>query len=103
MMLQIAAVVSTITHVSENRIALLGRVVTDVVVLEDHAPIGALGSTLAHVLSGSAGARRPRLTVLGVEGWPACGAPGEALRHHALDGASVADRVDELVRRPATR
>jgi transketolase len=75
----------------------------DVVVIEDHAPVGALGSTLAHVLSGSTAARRPRLTVLGVEGWPACGAPGEALRHHGLDGASVADRVGELVRRPATR
>jgi transketolase len=75
----------------------------EVVVLEDHAPVGALGSTLAHVLSGAEPPRRSRLTVLGVEGWPACGAPGEALRHHGLDGASVADRVDELVRRPATR
>jgi transketolase len=75
----------------------------EVVVLEDHAPVGALGSTLAHVLSGAESPRRSRLTVLGVEGWPACGAPGEALRHHGLDGASVADRVDELVRRPATR
>jgi transketolase len=65
--------------------------------------VGALGSTLAHVLSGAESPRRSRLTVLGVEGWPACGAPGEALRHHGLDGASVADRVDELVRRPATR
>jgi transketolase len=75
----------------------------ELVVLEDHAPVGALGSTLAHALSEPGPARRPRLTVLGVAGWPACGAPGEVLRHHGLDGASVADRVARLVRRPAAR
>jgi transketolase len=33
------------------------------------------------------------LSVLGVEGWPACGTPEEALRFHGLDGASLADRI----------
>ena len=33
------------------------------------------------------------LTVFGVEGWPACGTPPEALRHHRLDGASLAERI----------
>ena len=33
--------------------------------------------------------------VLGVEGYPACGTPVEALRAHRLDGASLAARVLE--------
>jgi transketolase len=56
-------------------------------VLEDHAPVGALGDTLRRTLEG-----RP-VTVFGVEGWPACGTPPEALRHHGLDGSSLADRI----------
>jgi transketolase len=75
----------------------------ELVVLEDHSPVGALGTTLAHALPASAASRLPRLTVLGVEGWPACGAPGEVLRHHGLDGAAIAERVGLLVRRPAAR
>jgi transketolase len=55
-------------------------------VLEDHAPVGALGDALRRALG------RP-LTVFGVEGWPACGTPAEALREHRLDGASLADRI----------
>ena len=58
-----------------------------VFVLEDHSPVGGLGDGLRRVLDGRA------LTVLGVEGWPACGTPAEALRFHGLDGASLADRI----------
>ena len=58
-----------------------------VFVLEDHAPVGALGDALRRELGGRA------LTVLGVEGWPACGTPAEALRFHRLDGASLAERL----------
>jgi transketolase len=56
-------------------------------VLEDHAPVGALGDTLRRTLPGRV------VTVYGVEGWPACGTPTEALRFHGLDGASLADRI----------
>jgi transketolase len=56
-------------------------------VLEDHAPVGALGDALRRELDGRS------LTVFGVEGWPACGTPQEALRFHGLDGASLADRI----------
>jgi transketolase len=58
-----------------------------VLVLEDHSPVGGLGDALRRALDGRA------LTVFGVEGWPACGTPGEALRHHGLDGASLAKRI----------
>jgi transketolase len=63
----------------------------DVLVVEDHAPVGALGDTLRRALATLAEA--PVLEVVGVEGWPACGTPVEALRHHALDGASLAERI----------
>jgi len=56
-------------------------------VLEDHSPVGGLGDGLRRVLDGRV------LSVLGVEGWPACGTPEEALRFHGLDGASLADRI----------
>jgi transketolase len=59
----------------------------EIVVVEDHAPVGALGDTLRRALPGRA------VTVLGVEGWPACGTPAEALRFHGLDGSSLADRI----------
>jgi transketolase len=59
----------------------------EIFVVEDHAPIGALGDSLRRALDGRA------LTVFGVEGWPACGTPLEALRFHGLDGSSLADRI----------
>jgi transketolase len=65
--------------------------VSDVLVVEDHAPVGALGDTLRRALP--ALSDPPVLRVAGVEGWPACGTPTEALRHHRLDGASLAERV----------
>jgi transketolase len=59
----------------------------EIFVVEDHAPVGGLGDSLRRALGG-----RP-LTVLGVEGWPACGTPVEALRFHHLDAASLAHRI----------
>ncbi len=58
----------------------------EILVLEDHAPVGALADTLRRTLE------RP-VTAFGVEGWPACGTPQEALRFHRLDGASLAERI----------
>jgi len=59
----------------------------ELLVLEDHAPVGALGDSLRRALDGRL------VSVFGVEGWPACGTPTEALRFHGLDGASLADRI----------
>jgi transketolase len=56
-------------------------------VLEDHAAVGGLGDALRRELGNRA------VHVFGVEGWPACGTPTEALRFHRLDGASLADRI----------
>jgi transketolase len=64
-------------------------------VLEDHAPVGALADSLRRELGSHP------LTVFGVEGWPACGTPLEALRFHGLDGASLADRIESVMVREA--
>lgn len=63
----------------------------NVLVLEDHAPVGGLGDALLRELPGRL------LTVYGVEGWPACGTPPEALRAHGLDGESLAGRIAALL------
>jgi transketolase len=60
---------------------------SELFVLEDHAPVGALGDSLRRAAAGRS------VHVFGVEGWPACGTPTEALRYHGLDGSSLADRI----------
>lgn len=66
-------------------------------VMEDHHPAGALYEHMLGVLASSRSqplAKR-RVVQFAVEGWPACGTPQEALRHHRLDGASLAERILE--------
>ena len=67
-------------------LAELAALFADVFVLEDHAPVGALGDTVLRELA-AAGLLEGRVHVFGVEGWPACGTPPEAPRAHGLDGA----------------
>jgi transketolase len=69
----------------------------NVLVLEDHAPVGGLGDALRRALDGRS------VAVFGVEGWPACGTPEEALRYHGLDGASLAGRIARLLASVAAR
>lgn len=59
-------------------------------VVEDHGVTGGLGDYLLRALvrHGLLGSRR--FHVFGVEGFPACGTPAEALAAHQLDGASLA-------------
>jgi transketolase len=76
-----------LNRVDANWLGELAEPFDEIFVVEDHAPVGGLGDSLRRALGG-----RP-LTVLGVEGWPACGTPVEALRFHGLDGASLADRI----------
>ena len=66
----------------------------EVFVLEDHSPVGGLGDGVRAALA------RP-VRVFGVEGWPACGTPHEALRAHGLDGPSLADRIAVALRTTA--
>jgi transketolase len=72
-------------------LAELAEAFDDLFVLEDHAPVGALGDSIRRALPGRA------VTLFGVEGWPACGTPAEALRFHGLDGSSLADRISAVL------
>jgi transketolase len=73
--------------VDSEWLAVLAEAHPHVLVLEDHAPVGGLGDSLRRAIDGLS------VTVFGVEGWPACGTPCEVLRHHGIDGASLADRI----------
>ncbi len=62
-------------------------------IVEDHSPIGGLGDALMNELMACELLTTRRFTKFGVEGYPACGTPQEALRYHGLDGASLAQRI----------
>jgi transketolase len=70
---------------------------SELVVVEDHSSVGALGDALRRALAEAGLDEGRRVSVFGVDGWPACGTPPEALRHHDLDGASLADRVERIL------
>jgi transketolase len=76
-----------LNRVDSDWLAGLAGAFDEIFVLEDHAPVGALGDALRRALPGRS------LAVFGVEGWPACGTPLEALRFHGLDASSLADRI----------
>ncbi len=80
----------------------LVREYTQLAVVEDHAPTGALGDVLLQSLSRLNLGGNRTVRVYGVEGFPACGTPLEALRHHGLDGESLARRIVQQTGRPAT-
>ncbi|MBI2987276.1 MAG: 1-deoxy-D-xylulose-5-phosphate synthase [Deltaproteobacteria bacterium] len=64
-----------------------------VCVLDDHSPVGGLGDVILDALAGSGLLAARRFKKFGVEGYPACGTPQEALRYHGLDGATLACRL----------
>jgi transketolase len=66
-----------------------------VCVVDDHAPVGGLGDRVARVLAETGLLEGREFLAFGVDGYPACGAPGEVLRHHGLDGEALAERLLE--------
>jgi transketolase len=64
-----------------------------VFVLEDHGPAGGLGDHLLNTIVSEGLHHGRRFLKFAVEGYPACGAPGEVLRYHGLEGAVLAERI----------
>ena len=62
-------------------------------VLDDHSIHGGLGDLLIAELSTHKLCPGTQFTKFGVEGFPVCGSPKEALRYHQLDAQSLADRI----------
>jgi transketolase len=67
-------------------------------VLEDHAPVGGLGDILLNTFKRERIFENRAFRIFGVEGYPACGTPAEALNYHGLDGASLATNILEVIR-----
>ncbi len=66
-------------------------------VLEDHSPFGGLGDHLFSFMNREGLIGKLTFTKFGVEGFPVCGTPWEALRAHRLDGETLSIRVLEKV------
>jgi len=63
-------------------------------VLEDHSPVGGLGDRLlSTLLTKIRKGRSYSFHIWGVESFPACGTPREALIYHGLDGESLSKRI----------
>ena len=61
--------------------------------LDDHMLAGGMGERLVAALAGHGLLDGRRVHRFGLEVLPACGTPVEVLRHHELDGASLARRI----------
>ncbi len=62
-------------------------------VLEDHSSVGGLADFLLPLLHEHGLLAGRTFQKFGVDGFPACGTPIEALRFHRLDGMSLAERI----------
>ena len=81
-----------LNRVDPDWLAELADPFPELFVVEDHAPVGALADLLRRELAGRT------VHAFGVEGWPACGTPPEALRFHGLDADSLAGRIEAALR-----
>lgn len=71
-----------------------------VLVVEDHSTIGGLGDRLHETLWKAGHLRERQFYKAGVDGYPVCGTPPEALRHHGLDGEALANRIRQILSEP---
>ena len=67
--------------------------VSAIYVLEDHSVVGGLGDHLLATLVNANLLANRDFAKFGVESYPACGTPQQALKFHQLDGASLAERI----------
>ena len=66
--------------------------------LDNHSPYGGLGDHLLNAMMNSETLHTRKLIKFGVEGYPACGTPAEALAYHKLDGPSLVTRILQAMR-----
>lgn len=71
---------------------------THVFVMDDHAPVGGLYDTILRTCAPTDMLTGRSFVSFAVEGYPACGDPREVLRHHNLDGDSIAARIEEQLK-----
>jgi transketolase len=61
--------------------------------LDNHSTYGGVGDNVLNALAALRTMADRRLEKFGIDEIPACGTPPEALRHHQLDGESLAERI----------
>jgi transketolase len=61
--------------------------------LDNHSTYGGVGDNVLNAMMASGAIGGRRLEKFGIDVIPACGTPPEALRHHQLDGESLAGRI----------
>ena len=61
--------------------------------LDNHSEYGGIGDCLANAVLLSEELLGKPLYKFGIQDFPACGTPAEALSHHKLDGNSIAARI----------
>lgn len=71
---------------------------THLFVLEDHSTAGGLADRLWRAVTDLGLHKKIALKVFGVDEFPACGTPIQALEHHGLDSKSVARRVQSALK-----
>lgn len=62
-------------------------------IVDNHSTYGGLGDCLLNTMILANNLRNKKIQKLGVDGYPACGTPQEALRYHGLDGESLKERI----------
>ena len=71
----------------------------NVFTLDNHASYGGIGDCLLNTMMADRTLHQKRLLKFGVDGIAACGTPGEALKSHGVDGASLAERIGRQLER----
>ena len=86
----------TIKPLNEVQVLEIARQVNDIVVLEEHAVVGGLGSLIAEIVSTTAEAR---VTRLGVQDRfsEKCGSYSYLLKEHGLDLAALSEKCRQLM------
>ena len=82
-----------LSHVDTEWLIMALKGINTLYVIEDHCVRGGLGDRIGRVISENPETIKCLLNVFGIEESPECGTPQEVLKHHGLDGKSMAERI----------
>ena len=82
-----------LNRVDERWLEDTSRQAKGIFVVDNHSPIGGLGASLLRTIIRSENLRNIPFEHYAVQTFPACGTPMEVLRHHRLDGESLAQQI----------
>lgn len=68
-------------------------------VLDNHSSTGGLGDSLINIQNSLKSRNMRKIYKFGIEGFPACGTPLEALEYHRLNGQELCRRILEIIQK----